>query len=391
MDEKILKDVRVSKNHLQSVHNNNQYNKLIVGYYNQYIEDSRPVKKKKTILDYTRFTYEDYFVEKLEHKRDKLANCNKKWEVEVYEKLKVKDYVSTLLCNDKFCSNCKKVKQASRMAKNMPLLEQYKDKLYQMVLTTPNIVDHTGEELKKEIKKQFKALTYLTEYLKGKKQVKGLDFDIGYLGAIRSLEVTYSGDYYHPHLHLILVLDNQNEFITDKKNINNYSYDYYKKRPTRLFSDFEILLQKSWYLLYNGERLTKENIDKLEKGYSCMMDKAKEDDFLEVFKYMVKNDPAEENVKGSNKMTYKNFRVLEYALHSIRQIQGYGVFYNIKDILMAEEVNEMYEWIREYLIKNEGEAPAYRVEKIQKLLDDTEYTLISRKKIFTYLRKIYSE
>ena len=71
-----------------------------------------------------------------------------------YQEQKIKDFKRTNLCKDKFCNNCKKVKQASRMARFIPYLEQYKSDLFLLTLTVPNVL---GNELRPMIKTIFKA------------------------------------------------------------------------------------------------------------------------------------------------------------------------------------------------------------------------------------------
>src|SRR5690606_10478932 len=130
-------------------------------------------------------------------------DCNRFWNIDRYDIQKVKDFIRTNLCRDKFCNNCKKVKQAERMARFMPEIQKYKKyNMSQLVLTVPNV---PGGDLHTMIQKMFKAFARLIEYFKGKKNIRGLDFSwLGYQGAIRSLEVTYKQDY-HPHLHVLLI------------------------------------------------------------------------------------------------------------------------------------------------------------------------------------------
>src|SRR6056297_3970580 len=184
----------------------------------------------------------------IQNKIQSIKECNKFWYIDRYEKSKVKDFISTSLCKDKFCANCKKVKQSSRMGKYKPELEKYPGKLYFLTLTQPNV---PGKDLEETIKKMSKSYSYLNRYLNGNKKIKGLDFDyLKYLGGVRSLEVTFKKDDYHPHLHVILILDNQNVPL-DNYIINKYSYDYStgKKVLKTLFSDLDIIIQKIWYLL----------------------------------------------------------------------------------------------------------------------------------------------
>ena len=112
---------------------------------------------------------------KFDRKIDAIENCNQLWEVDHYQQQKVKDFKRTNLCKDKFCNNCKNVKQASRLTKFMPIIEELaKDKyLYHMVLTIPNC---NGEDLSNKIKSIFKNFYSLNRYLNINLKIKGLDF-----------------------------------------------------------------------------------------------------------------------------------------------------------------------------------------------------------------------
>lgn len=353
-----LSFLEVQKVFLKKIIYNNEYNKTIVKHY----------ERLKS----------NYPMHKFDRKIDAIENCNQLWEVDHYQQQKVKDFKRTNLCKDKFCNNCKNVKQASRLTKFMPIIEELaKDKyLYHMVLTIPNC---NGEDLSNKIKSIFKNFYSLNRYLNINLKIKGLDFEqYAYQGAIRSLEVTYRVDNYHPHLHCIISLDkplNDNRYI-----VNTYSKS--KKNGYRKFTDFEILIQKIWYLLNTGERVTKKAIDNLELGYSCTVDPIDKSSVYEVFKYMTKATDE----KG-NCITYNNFETLYWALLGVRQIQGYGCFYNVKDDdSIIDEANELYEVIVELLKAKENPLAVWQT--VEDLLLDNDNLIISRKKIFNYLREL---
>lgn len=354
-------DIQIEKLFLEKIVKNRQYNEILETYY------SRLHREQKD--------------EKLLRKKDKLKDCNALWFIDRYDVAKVKDFQKTNLCNDKFCNNCKKVKQATRMSKFIPLIRPYAKSMYQLTLTVPNV---KGEILGETIDGLFKSFTKLIEYLKGKEKIKGIDFErIQYEGAIRSLEVTYKGNDYHPHLHVLIVLHiNPFDDIMIRKHRNVYSKDFIGKREERFFSDLEILIQRIWHLLNNKQKVTKKAIDSLEKGYSCQLDKFREADFIELFKYMTKATNEDDET-----MNYRQFKTLYYSLMNRRQIQGYGCFYNLKDEdIRMEEVNELYDALIESL--KQKESPISAVETPSELLKDCEYTLISRKKVYSYLKQI---
>lgn len=356
-----LKHIEMDKQYLTSVEKNRQYNTKILAFYEKLKRDDLYIHQS----------------DKITRKMDSIDSCNSLFEIDYYKKQKVKDFKRTNLCKDKFCNNCKKVKQASRMAQFIPEIEKFKDKgLYHLVLTSPNV---NSDQLDCEIKKQLKAFPHLIEFFKSKKKISGIDFKkYGYMGAFRSLEVTYKGNMYHPHLHVLLIFENLD--ISNKTIVNDYSINHFEHgKITRKFSDFEILIQKIWYLLLNKKRVTKKNIDELDQGYSCIVDEFREDDYFELFKYMTKNS-------SETFMTYDNFKTLYNALHNVRQIQGYGCLFRLKDKDISGEVEEMYNKIIENLKKIEEAEQIYESPDI--LLKDNKNILISRKKIHSYLRKL---
>lgn len=352
-----LKEISISNKHLTEIIKHKEYNKLIISYYEKFSNE---------------------FNLNLENQIENISNCNSLWILDYYKKQKVKDFKKTNLCKDKFCNNCKKVKQASRISKFMPVINSMsKDKnIYHLVLTVPNC---NGDELKSTISKMFKSFNYLNRYLNLKKSIKDIDFaKYSYRGAIRSLEVTYKGDTYHPHLHCLIALD---EVLNEDKHVVN-TYSKSKKNGFRKFTDFEILIQKIWYLLNNSVRVTKQSIDKLEAGYSCTLDPINKSSLYEIFKYMTKSTDEE-----SNALTYENFKDLYRGLYRVRQIQGYGCFYNIKDDdNLIGQVDEYYDILIKILKVKED--PIEVSEAPKDLLKDNKNLLISRNKIFKIYRDL---
>lgn len=353
-----LDNARVSKDLLQQVVKNIDYNKVIVGYYNRFSNQGSIAFNPGT----------------LKRVSERISSCNKYWQLDKYEKHKIKDFKKTNLCTDKFCANCKKVRQAGRMAKYIPALEPYKDKLYHLTLTVPNC---GGQDIQYTYKKMSKAFKMLINYLNGHNKIKGLDFSHwNYEGAIRSLECTFRSNDYHPHFHVCLAMDRQ---LSDRVNINKYSYNYKGgKKLSRLFTDEEILIQKIWYLLINNIKVTVSSISELQDGYSCTIDKFKDNDYAELFKYMTK-----ETDEDGNLLSYENFVALYYGFYRVKQIQGYGCFYMITDEVDLESLQEQYDLFMEELRAKENPEIVYQTP--QDLLDDNDYILISRKNFFKYL------
>ena len=300
-----LFNIQIEKNYINDVIKNKDYNKIIIEHYQRLAVEFPDVNFSNNI--------------------ENISNCNSWWLMDHYKEQKIKDFKKTSLCKDKFCSNCKKVKQASRLSKFVPIIEDLsKDKnIYHLVLTVPNC---NGTNLKDTIKKMFKNFYSLNRYLNLNLKIRGLDFSqYGYSGSIRSLEVTYSKDDYHPHLHCIIAFDKP---LDDNRYIKN-TYSRSRKNGYRKFTDFEILIQKIWYLLNNNEKVTKKNIDELEVGYSCTVDSIDESSLFEVFKYMTKTKDEKNNI-----IPYDNFKTLYFALYRVRQIKGMVAFIMLKMMIV---------------------------------------------------------
>lgn len=348
--------ISIAGDYLKNIKKNIGFNQTILSYLNQILNevcDMNSVRKRI----------------------ERMQDCNKFWVLDKYELSKVKDFKRTNLCGDKFCANCKKVKQASRMARFMPHIEPYKKNLYQIVLTVPNV---SGNALNGTVKEMYESFPKLLNFLRGYKKIKGLDFShLKYQGAVRSLEITFKEDSYHPHLHAVIILKGK---LGPKIYKNEFSIDHHHSRRDRLYSIEEILIQKIWFLLITGTRVTKNNIDNLQRGYSCMMDRGKEGDFQEIFKYMTKGE-SEDHLP----LSFEQFKLLDFVLKGVRQIQGYGCLFRIKDDeIMDDEVDKFYDSV--ILELRDKEMPQVVVETPEALLEDSSYTIISRKRIHKYLR-----
>ena len=127
--------------------------------------------------------------------------------------------------------------------------------------------------------------------------------------------------------------------------------------------------------------VTKNNIDSLEIGYSCMIDKFQEGHYSELFKYLTKGVQEDGKI-----LEYNNFKILYYSLYRVKQIQGYGCLYKISDDGDLESMEIEYEEYIKGLRKKEN--PVKVIETPQDLVKDNDYLLISRKSYFKYLREL---
>jgi len=221
------------------------------------------------------------------------------------------------------------------------MLEKVSDThdLYLLTLTCQNC---SAEEYNDTVDRMLKAYNTLHRYLAGHQTIKGYDLShLGYIGSVRAFETTFNvkkreiGQEYHPHVHAIIAISK--DVLFQKNTLNRYSEQFktvYKdgkkeRVPTyRKFSQFETEIQRIWWLLMNGQRVTLDKIKDLneEQMYSCTLDLADKKSYLEVFKYAIKSFDEEQN-----HIEFEQFKTLYYALKSRKTIQGYGVFRTRKD------------------------------------------------------------
>ena len=288
----------------------------------------------------------------------RIGDCNRFWRTATYEASRVKVLEGTCRCKDKFCYNCNQANKAVRKSRYLPYLEPFQDNLYHMTLTVPNCA---GDDLRDTVHHMARCFKTLVTYLNGNKKARGIDLlQYGYQGCIRTLEITYRKDCYHPHFHVAAVLGN-GDAIGHKHIHNEFS-----EKGNRLFSDFEVTIQRIWWLLVNRKRLTADNILGEGSGlgrYSCVVDRCQPADYENLFGYITKVNSAD--------MTYENFKTLFLALEGVRQIQPYGVFYGTKDLETADFTERE---LADYLTCEERPVSTY--EPWGRLAYDSEYTIL---------------
>ena len=304
-------------------------------------------------------------VQSMKKRVKRLADCNKNWDTETYEASHVKVLLRTFLCKDKFCPNCQAVKRMVLWNRLQPDIEQNKDSLYHMTLTVP---DCTAEELYDTVRHMARCFKTLVTYLNGSKKVRGADLSqYDFKGCFRSLEITCKGNAYHPHFHVAAVWGNSGN-LEDKRITNEFSGS-----KNRLFSEFEATIQRIWWLLINGKRLTYHNIfeDDTLGRYSCTVDKCQPDDCKRLIAYVIKGSPMES-------ITSENFRTIYHALKNFRQIQGYGIFYRVKGVEGTEDYTEQdYQALEQYITS--GERPVNQRERTNHLACDSKYIMLRAK------------
>lgn len=371
-------------------------------YYNQFIGDFyERMAQEETLVKFTPeeekfdfktkrwYTKPDTFIyvpdENLERIGRRVKSCSQTWTFDFYKKAKVRSLVRVDRCGDRFCLNCQALKADQRQAQYTPvmdaLVEDYD--LYHTVLTVPNV---DAGRLSDTIDIMFNKFgDRLIRYFNGDKKIRNVNFaKYGYVGGVRALEITVSkhNGSYHPHLHCILVL---------KKGLNlpgiywnRHSHDRYGRRPERLFTELEVLLQRVWCLSILGVDVTKENIEKIgEKtgypdGFSCTMDLTN-GDYHEVFKYAIKG-----SFKNETLMSYDAFATMYKALKNKKVYQCYGVLskYDFNDVDESFGLNGKDEVFELYLAR-------LLVEETPKRIDELLSSILvnSAKEKFRYVSK----
>lgn len=363
-----IDDCVIDKDYLLNVHNNNVYNNVIIGYFKRLQKEfDKELSDKSKSLGAN--PIKDSTINSIE-------KCNKYFTINRYDYNQVKDFIRTNLCHNKFCNNCKKVKQACRMSRYIKELEPYKENMFHIIFTLPNVC---GNDLKSTLKKMSNAFRKLMRFINGTKNLKFIDFNkYGYLGCVRSLEITFKEDSYHPHYHCAFTFTDLDLDYTIE---NVYSHDFRGIKDIRLFSEFEIILQKLWYMCLNDIKITEDNYNNLELGYSVLCNKFEDNDYAELFKYMTKETDEINNI-----LTYDNFKTLWLSTRALKQIQGYGVFYLISDDDLMSEIDLYYKDIVDFLERDEK--PILQLQSPYELLNDEHYKIISRKRVYQFIKLI---
>lgn len=319
------------------------------------------------------------------HKRgSSIGHCLDYWKWFRYDDVKVLDLVSVSRCkNTRFCPNCKKLEAAKYIHKIKPIYEELLSSgkyFYFLTLTIPSLKNCTPEELSEYVdylyKRSSRLFKFYTFDIEDKKAfpLRSVDWS----GGIRILEITYNiGFGYHPHLHCLIVTDEEIPAeLLQPKHKAKYSR---KRKSVDYKSDLECELAKLWTLLFynkyrvstynnydynparthpviNGEVMT--DMKNLEVNFREMDERG----FQETFKY---------TVKTSEIKTYTVFKTLWYTLFRRRIRQGFGSLYRLEindcidekgeeqelppecegltpDLLITWELKDLYTKYREY-------------------------------------------
>ncbi len=369
-----VKDVEVGKESFSKLPTRIKYNYCIAEYYEKLSEETTTNELDNTL-----------------HKiADRLRGCSTVWDCDYFRLQATKAIVKTNRCRDKFCLNCQSALALAREHKFAPILNDLSknQSIYHCIFTVPNCSDVL---LKTTIKAIYTAFSYLIRYFSYRAKVKGVQFvKYGFKGGIKSFEITYNKEEktYHPHLHCIFVFDKN--LNLDKKFTNKFSYSK-DSSEVRYFSEEEILFQKIWYLLINGQlhktinsksgkkqtpkefKVNKKNIDSLDLGYSVVFNKAAKEDYKEVFKYAFAADFDSDKCLG-----YEQLKLYRTVLKNLRFIQAYGDLINYDfsdDCISAEDLDIAYEEYKSKLY--DIEEPVLVHETVSEMLNNMENAFCS--------------
>ena len=380
----IPEDIRLTDKDVDEVSSLIRFNETIADYYERLCLEENNITESDGLKNPWTMCYDL----SLKTKADEIRACGKSWFFDVYHKQFVHDLKGIQHCHDKFCLHCQKLLQATRLQNYAPLIEnEIADGkfVYHITFTVPNPKGFSRQT----IKRMYDNFKKIIKMFSGNSKNSTLS-SFGYRGALRSLEITTKNNNgkreYHPHLHSIWSF--KQPLFTDKTIKNKYSYDYKgsKRVFCRAFSNFEITLQKVWYLLWHGEKVTAKNIENLELGYSCTADEVT-DNFYEAFKYTVKIGRAGD---ASFYLDYEDFKVIYFALKKTRVFQTYGCFYNndIDNDKIDESLIERYDRLIAQL--QLVELPDQVTERLDELADkirkNPHIRFLSRKSINKFLK-----
>lgn len=412
----ILSELRLSENYISDMQDRTYYNEDFAGYFRRLFEETDK---------------DSYF-----RRGYSISGCSKSLLFDFHHKQRIADLLRIELCHDRFCPNCAKLKQATRLYRFLPAVLELTDDydLYHCVLTAPNV---PGSYLPSYVWIFFHAFPRLIDFLKCKEKIRGIDLSpLGYVAALRNTEITYGipekyfkterykkmkpRTDYHLHLHTIIAFRKGLEL--PKVHINKFSYDYSsgKRILVRKFSALEIFLQKLWRLLvdqitakvypfgldfamplskssplyrvFGDESVLRPGKGKknyavtlvairsmgIDDGYSVIMDPVDNGHFVQAFKYAFK-------VTSDNHsfMSYEQFVTLENALFKKRLIQGYGKWQKLNcDDDIEEGFDEFFDVFKAYLWQvDRPETVTMSPDEALARMKEGEYTFITRSKL----------
>lgn len=244
MKDKVNVENLITYDDMLSTSRRCHYNKFIAEFYERFAEDERvPIQLSSTgeIV----YGKDPNFVRRAE----RVKRCCNNWTFDYFSKAGYKNLVRVDRCDDKFCLNCQSLSADQRFFQYKDVLDSFSktNDLYHVVFTCPNV---DAYRLRDTVELMLDRFGYLIRFFQLSKKIAGIDFvKYGYEGAVRSLEITVSKSdgSFHPHLHTFFILEKGLDM--SKVYFNSFSIDRTGRQDLRLFSEFELLLQRLCFIL----------------------------------------------------------------------------------------------------------------------------------------------
>lgn len=351
-----------------------KYNYKYSMYYKRMSEDSRFKHKSHSLIN----------------RSENIKNCCNFWEWHLYEKNKKMDLQKVSICNVNGCPNCR-VWRLSKQIVNFKMghaeMIERGYNPYLMTLTIPNCI---GSELGQTIEKlrdTFRRFLQLFEEKRKGKSYKNRLFDIK--AAVSVVEITVKKsdkNSYHPHLHLIVYLENDFQEDFEKFMLGAYQK---KSKSNIYFSQADLQIMILWYMAWNNIPFFRKNYDDVasmfEDYYTQWQQKifsypvhtwcgiymcdirplSDEKGVYEVFKY---------TYKDTHIFNYENFATIYEATFKKNLKQTHGELYHLK---LDKEVGEK-QALEEYLSIQEIPRTVYTKYFDQLYTTYHDYEKISR-------------
>lgn len=392
MSEKLKNENLITYDDFLGVSRRVHYNQFIADFYDRFAgEREMPIR----LSDTGEIVYgkDLNFVRRAERVRA----CSKTWTFDFYSNAKIKNLIRVDRCADRFCLNCQALVADQRLAQYSPILDEYTatNDLYHVVLTVSNVDD---DHLADTITLMLDKFSYMIRFFDGRKSVRNVNFaKYGYIGAVRSLEITVSkrDGSYHPHLHCIFILEK--DLDLPRVYWNRFSRDKTGRVEPRLFNELELLLQRVWCLLITKTKVTKENIENIGEvtgypdGFSCTADFSN-GDYHEIFKYAIKGTFKNETI-----LSYEAFLTLYKALFGRRVYQAYGCLQNYDFESVDEDLgmNSPDVWFDLFITRLQMQELPQRIEELLttalKLSYEDEFKYMSKATFLRHFKNLTEE
>lgn len=339
----------------------------------------------------------------LEYYHKKALALESCFEVQLWDKYpinKILDNLAHSVCRSRFCLNCQIMANAKYAHALRPIINDFIKEGYRPYLLTLTVPNCEYSELKDTIIKMNDCYNKLFKKFNAEDKRKWKPRLAKIYGSVKVLEVTVNNEAktFHPHFHIMLLLDDPAFDYDLKMNLKPYIQGRWssKKQNYNMHSNFSIQIMKIWTMLWTGKRITKNSFinfsdnpndpDMLEInlvpfGGSVKNGIEEEPNFLELLKY---------TAKFGEVYTYEVFKSLELALINQRRIQCNGCLVSMIDIDEDEDIDVGEE--EELILKIEEKAEKCVTKSLGELIkgEKKEYKKLYRKNTAKYDKDFYT-